>query len=114
MAVILVDEAVAVDVVVHGRADRRHAGYGGGVRGRGVDDEHASRCHLGRSPGRRLDWVVVGAEVVVRQCRLEIVQVGAEPSSLQGGDDLAEERLAEGAGAQAEDRRERVQRLSRR
>ena len=51
-----------------------------------------------------------GRKRVVRQGRLEVVEVGAEPSSLQGGDDLAEERLAEDAGAEAERRGERVQR----
>jgi hypothetical protein len=49
----------------------------------------------------------------VRQGGLEIVQIGAEPVPLQGGDDLAEEGLAEDARAEAEGRGERVERRHR-
>ena len=62
VAVILVDEAVAVDVVVHQRTDRRHAGCGSGVVGGRVDDEHTSRATLADSGIARLDRVVGGPE----------------------------------------------------
>ena len=110
VTVILVDESVAVDVVVHRRTDRLHAGCGGEIVGRRVDDQHAPSATAAGSWVVRRDRVVARPERVVRQGRLEVVEIGAEPSALQGGDDLPEERLAEDAGPEAEGRGERVQR----
>ena len=114
VAVILVDEAVAVDVVVARRTDGRHAGCRGGLVGRRVDDEHASLATLADAGISRVGRIAARAEAVVRQGRLEVVEIGAEPAPCSVGTIWRRNASPSDAAAESEGRGKRVQPSSRR